>query len=233
MRTDKPADEFARKPFVVGVTGGSGSGKTLFAKRLCERLGANAVGLSHDDYYKNLPSMTDEEALAYDFDSPDALDTHLLVEHLRALVRGEAIDVPDYDFASHSRVDGARHVEPAPIIVVEGMLVMCEPELAKLFDLTVFIDADPDIRVIRRFERDCRDRGADLSRAIKMYLGTAKPAHERYVEPCKAKADIVVRDASNDAALEVITQGVLVYATAPLLPCCSRSSELPPASIDR
>ena len=212
MKMNEPAGTTRRKPFAVGITGGSGSGKTLFAQRLCERLSANAATLSHDDYYKNLPHMTAEEALAYDFDSPDALDTHLLVEHLRALAKGEPVDAPSYDFATHTRIDGARHIDPAPVIVVEGLLIMCEPALRELFDLTVFIDAEPDIRLIRRFERDCRDRGADLSRAIHMYLSTAKPAYERYVEPFRAKADIIVCDAENDAALEAVAGAALATA---------------------
>ena len=197
------------KPFVVGIAGGSGSGKTMFAARLCAKIGSDAAVIAHDDYYKNLPHMTDAQAAVYDFDSPDALDTYLLVEHLHALLDGVAVDVPSYDFATHVRSDGARHIEPVSVVIVEGMLVLSDPRLRELFDLTVFMDVDPDLRVIRRFERDCRDRGADLSRAIQMYLGTAKPAHEKYVEPFKHTADIIIQDAANDAALDIVARGIL------------------------
>ena len=202
----------AFKPFVVGITGGTGSGKTLFTKRLSERLGASAVMLSHDSYYKNRPNMSRAEALAYDFDSPDALDTHLLVGHLRDLIAGKPVKAPSYDYATFTRRDGVRCVDPAPIVLVEGMLLMCERDLLALLDMTVFMDADPDVRFIRRFERDCRDRGADYGRAIQMYLETAKSAHERFVEPFKRKADIVLPDATSSVALEVVARGVAACA---------------------
>ncbi len=193
---------------IVGITGGSGSGKSEFAKRLSKRLGPLAVSLSHDDYYKHLPSMTREEAEVYDFDSPDALDTHLLVEHLKTLREGHPVDVPSYNFADHARVEDARHVEPSPIIIVEGLLIMCIPELRSMLDLTIFIDVDSDLRVLRRIKRDCQDRGADLERAIHLYQSTSRPAHEKLVEPFKKTADIIVPDAMNDLALELIASGI-------------------------
>ena len=148
------------------------------------------------------------EAAVYDFDSPDALDTALLVDHLRSLMRGESVDVPAYDFAAHARIEGARHVEPAPVIMIEGMLVMCDPTLRSLFDLTIYMDSDTDVQLIRRFERDCRDRGASLERAIQMYLGTAKAAHERYVQPSRREADVVVPNAANEATLDIVALGI-------------------------
>lgn len=193
---------------IVAIAGGSGSGKTVFAERLVRRLGSRAVALSHDDYYKHLPDMTAQEAETYDFDSPSALDTHVLVEHICSLKAGRAIQVPSYDFATHARTEGARRIEPAAVVVVEGLLIMCDPELRSLFDLTVFIDVDPDVRVLRRVERDCRTRGASLERAIAMYLGTTKSAHEKYVEPFKNRADIVIPDALSDCALEIVARGI-------------------------
>ena len=198
-----------RSPLVVAITGASGSGKTSFAERLHERLGHVSVAISHDDYYKHLPEMTDEEVAAYDFDSLDALDNDLFIEHLGALKAGESVEVPTYDFARHSRVDGARHVEPAPVILVEGLLIMADPDLRELFDLVIYMDPDPDVRVLRRVERDCLERGADVARAVKMYLGTAKAAQEKYVEPYKAMANLVIPDGSDELALEVVAQGIL------------------------
>ena len=123
-------------------------------------------------------------------------------------MRGESVDVPDYDFAAHARIEGARHVEPAPVILVEGMLVMCDPTLRLLFDLTIYMDSDSDVQLIRRFERDCRERGASLERAIQMYLGTAKAAHERYVQPFRRLADMVVPNAADEATLEIVALGI-------------------------
>lgn len=196
-------------PLVVAITGASGSGKTTFAERLCERLGHASVVISHDDYYKHVPEMTDEEAAVYDFDSLDALDNDLFVEHLGALKAGKPVEIPSYDFATHARIEGAKRVEPAPVILVEGLLIMADPALRELFDLIIYMDTDPDVRVLRRVERDCLERGADIERAVKMYLGTAKAAQERYVEPYKSKANLVIPDGSDELALELVVQGLL------------------------
>ena len=196
-----------KTPIVIGIIGGSGSGKTTFARRLYERLAPDAAVLSHDDYYKHLPDMTREEALAYDFDDPAAIDTHLLVEHLRLLKAGCPIDAPSYDFAAHARIDADRRVEPVSYILVEGLLVMADAALREMLDFVIFIDVDADVRMLRRIERDCRERGADLSRAIKMYLDGAKPAHEVYVKPYKYTADIVIPDAQGDRAIAVVAAG--------------------------
>ena len=195
-------------PLVVAITGASGSGKTTFAERLSERLGRASILISHDDYYKHFPEMT-EEAAVYDFDSLDALDNDLFVEHLGALKAGKPTEIPSYDFATHARIDGTKHVEPAPIILVEGLLIMADPALRELFDLIIYMDTDPDVRVLRRVERDCLERGADIERAIKMYLRTAKTAQERHVEPYKSKANLVIPDGSDALTLELVAQGIL------------------------
>ena len=137
-----------------------------------------------------------------------AVEEDLLIEHLRLLKDGNPVDAPSDDFASHARTDAARHIDVVPVCLVEGMLIMCDPELRGLFDLTVFMDADADVRALRRIVRDCRERGADLERAVDMYLGTCKPAHERYVEPCKAMADIVIEDALQDASVEAVVERI-------------------------
>jgi len=196
-------------PLVVAITGASGSGKTTFAERLHERLGHASVVISHDDYYKHRPDMTDEEAVFYDFDSLDALDNDLFIEHLGALKAGKPAEIPSYDFATHSRIDRDKHVEPAPVILVEGLLVIADPALRELFDLVIYMDSDSDVRVLRRVERDCLERGADIARAVKMYLGTTKAAQEKFVEPYKSKANLVIPDGSDRLTLEVVAQGIL------------------------
>ena len=199
-------DDAGSSPLVVGITGGSGSGKTTFARRLCERLESDAVLIAHDDYYLDQADVPYREDAGYDFDCPEALDTPLLVEHLRSLKAGRAVEIPAYDFLTHTRELTARTVEPAPVILLDGLLIMCDPELRGLLDLTVFMDAEPDVRALRRIERDCRERGIGLSEAVDMYLRTVKPAYERYVAPFKAEADIVVSDALDDRALELVVQ---------------------------
>lgn len=192
----------------VGITGQSGSGKTTLAKRLLGAFGADAVVISHDDYYKNLPNMTEQEAAEYDFDCPEALDTYLLVDQVRSLKRGKPTDVPSYDFVTRERIDGACHVEPVPVVLVEGLFIMCDPELLDLLDLTIFIDADDDTSFSRRINRDTQERGIDRERALHMYYDVAKPAYEKFVEPLKGKADIVINDAADERAFEMVVRRI-------------------------
>ena len=196
-------------PLVVAIAGASGSGKTTFARRLHERLGHISVVIAQDDYYKHHPEMTDEGAAVYDFDCPDALDNDLLVEHLAALKAGKPVKIPSYDFVTHSRIDEVRHTEPVPVILVEGLLIMAYPALRELFDLVIYMDSDPDVQVLRRVKRDCLERGADIARAVRMYLGTTKAAQEKYVEPYKDDANLVILDALDELTLEVVAQGIL------------------------
>ena len=192
------------KGIIVAITGGSGAGKTTFAERLRKQLSPDAVVIAQDDYYLDLAHLSEAEVASHDFDRPEALDNSLLAAHLRTLQAGNAVEAPRYDFAAHARIPQARTIEPVPYLVVEGLFLLCDEELAQLFDLTVFMDAEPDVRALRRVARDVRERGASLDRALDMYFGTYKSAHERYVEPCKAKADIVLSEALGDRALDLV-----------------------------
>lgn len=194
--------------YVVSVCGGSGSGKSTFTGRLLEILGEDAAFIAHDDYYKHTPGMSPEQRAAYNFDVPAALDTHLLVEHVAQLRAGRPAQVPIYDFCTQTRCEQARTVEPVPVVVVEGILVMADDELMEQVDLSIFIDVDEPTRLERRLRRDCGERGWSLENAQRNYEQIVRPAHMLYVEPARAKADIVLNDALDDAALQVLAAGI-------------------------
>lgn len=198
--------------YVVSVCGGSGSGKSTFTGRLLEILGEDAAFIAHDDYYKHTPGMSPEQRAAYNFDVPAALDTHLLVEHVAQLRAGRPAQVPIYDFCTQTRCEHARTVEPVPVVVVEGILVMADDELMEQVDLSIFIDVDEPTRLERRLHRDCGERGWSLENAQRNYEQIVKPAHMLYVEPARAKADIVLNDALDDAALQVLAAGIRAAA---------------------
>ena len=198
--------------YVVSVCGGSGSGKSTFTGRLLEILGEDAAFIAHDDYYKHTPGMSPEKRAAYNFDVPAALDTHLLVEHVAQLRAGRPAQVPIYDFCTQTRCEQARTVEPVPVVVVEGILVMADYELMEQVDLSIFIDVDEPTRLERRLRRDCGERGWSLENAQRNYEQIVKPAHMLYVEPARAKADIVLNDALDDAALQVLAAGIRAAA---------------------
>lgn len=198
--------------YVVSVCGGSGSGKSTFTGRLLEILGEDAAFIAHDDYYKHTPGMSPEQRAAYNFDVPAALDTHLLVEHVAQLRAGRPAQVPIYDFCTQTRCEQARTVEPVPVVVVEGILVMADDELMEQVDLSIFIDVDEPTRLERRLRRDCGERGWSLENAQRNYEQIVRPAHMLYVEPARAKADIVLNDALDDAALQVLAAGIRAAA---------------------
>lgn len=198
--------------YVVSVCGGSGSGKSTFTGRLLEILGEDAAFIAHDDYYKHTPGMSPEQRAAYNFDVPAALDTHLLVEHVAQLRAGRPAQVPIYDFCTQTRCEHARTVEPVPVVVVEGILVMADDELMEQVDLSIFIDVDEPTRLERRLHRDCGERGWSLENAQRNYEQIVRPAHMLYVEPARAKADIVLNDALDDAALQVLAAGIRAAA---------------------
>ena len=198
--------------YVVSVCGGSGSGKSTFTGRLLEILGEDAAFIAHDDYYKHTPGMSPEQRAAYNFDVPAALDTHLLVEHVAQLRAGRPAQVPIYDFCTQPRCEQARTVEPVPVVVVEGILVMADDELMEQVDLSIFIDVDEPTRLERRLRRDCDERGWSLENAQRNYEQIVRPAHLLYVEPGRGKADIVLNDALDSAALEVLAAGIRAAA---------------------
>ena len=198
--------------YVVSVCGGSGSGKSTFTGRLLEILGEDAAFIAHDDYYKHTPGMSPEQRAAYNFDVPAALDTHLLVKHVAQLRSGRPAQVPIYDFCTQTRCEHTRTVEPVPVVVVEGILVMADAALMEQVDLSIFIDVDEPTRLERRLRRDCGERGWSLENAQRNYEQIVRPAHMLYVEPARAKADIVLNDALDDAALQVLAAGIRAAA---------------------
>ncbi len=190
---------------VIGIAGGSGSGKTTLMKRLVEQFGDNVSVLSHDNYYKRHDELTFEERAKLNYDEPEALDTSLLVYQLDQLRHGMAIDCPVYDFTLHNRSNETIHVEPRKVIIVEGIMIFVDPDLRALMDIKIFVDTDADIRLCRRIKRDVTKRGRSLDSVISQYKETVKPMHEKYVEPSKKFADLVVPEGGkNQVALDMI-----------------------------
>lgn len=198
-----PCDD---SPIVVGIAGGTGSGKTTVAAAIASRLGEdNLIHLQHDSYYRPLPqTMSIDERAKTNFDHPDALETSLLCEHLRSLKSGQAVRVPSYDFATHQRCEGDELKEPARIILVEGILIYAHQPLREMLDIKIFVDTESDVRFIRRLRRDVSERGRDVDSVISQYLETVRPMHNQFVEPSKVHADIVIPTGFNTVALEMV-----------------------------
>ena len=195
---------------VIGVAGGTGSGKTTLTRRLKEHFGSHEVCvLNHDNYYRQHDDMPFEERCQLNYDHPDALETDLMVEHLRQLKAGHAVDCPTYDHSLHNRSDRTLHIEPAPVILVEGILIFTDPALCELMDIKVFVDTDADVRILRRIVRDVKKRGRTLDSVVSQYLTTVKPMHEQFVEPSKRKADIIIPEGGhNEVALDMLIQRI-------------------------
>lgn len=190
---------------IVGIAGGTGSGKTTFAEAVAHRLGSRAIIITHDNYYKAHHEMSFEDRTQLNYDHPDAYDTDLLVEHLGALRNGMSIEMPNYDFSIHDRIEKTTRVNPAPVILVEGILILADERLRDLMDIKIFVDADADMRILRRLARDVTERGRSVEGVIEQYLGTVKPMHEKYVEPTKRYADVIVPSiSSNKTAQELL-----------------------------
>lgn len=194
------------RPLFIGLAGGSGSGKTTIAEALVDRLEGRVSLLSHDAYYRHMPELTFEERTRVNYDHPASLETELLVKHLESLRSGIAIDHPVYDFSRHLRSDETVRVEPGNVIVVEGILVLAEPELRSELDLKIFVDTDPDLRLARRIERDINERGRTVESVLEQYFATVRPMHIEFVQPSLRYADLIIPEGYNPAAVETVVE---------------------------
>ncbi|WP_299024501.1 uridine kinase [uncultured Thermanaerothrix sp.] len=193
-------------PLVIGIAGGSGSGKTTVANVILERVGRDRIAyLPHDAYYRDLAALPPNQRAEVNFDHPDSLETSLLIEHIQRLKQWQPIDLPVYDFTTHTRTSRTIRVEPKRVIIVEGILIFAEPALRALFDVKIFVDTDPDIRFIRRLQRDITERGRTTESVIKQYLSTVRPMHLDFVEPSKRYADVIIPEGGmNTVALDMV-----------------------------
>jgi uridine kinase len=195
---------------VLGIAGGTASGKTTVARRIVEAVHASKVAfLEQDAYYRDLSDVPFEERKQFNFDHPDAFDVEKMVGQLTALKEGRAVDMPVYDFAKHTPAAQTVRIEPAPVVVIEGILVLAIEQVRKLLDIKIFVDTDDDVRVLRRIERDVRDRGRTLQSVVEQYFRTVRPMHLGFVEPSKRFADIVIpHGGGNDVAIEMVAGAV-------------------------
>ena len=197
---------------VLGIAGGTGSGKTTFTKRLIQRFGKDITVIHHDTYYKAHHDMPYEQRAKLNYDHPDAFDTDLLVQALKDLKQGRTVTCPVYDYSIHDRTEETITIKPTRVIVVEGILIYASPELCDEMDIKIFVDTDADVRILRRIVRDVRDRGRSLDSVINQYLSTVKPMHEQFVEPSKRNADIIVpQGGHNRVALEMVMERVRAH----------------------
>jgi uridine kinase len=197
-------------PLVIGIAGGSGSGKTTVAQTILQRVGTDRIAfLQHDSYYKDLRGLPPAQRNEFNFDHPNSLETELLIKHISALRNGKAVEVPIYDFSTDSRTAQSFTIQPHNVILVEGILIFTEAALRKLFDIKIFVDTDADLRFIRRLERDIHERGRTTDSVVKQYLHTVRPMHLEFVEPSKRYADIIIPEGGhNAAALDMVVARV-------------------------
>jgi len=193
-------------PLVIGVAGGTGSGKTTVANVILKRVGRDHISyLPHDAYYRELGDLPPDQKAAVNFDHPNSLETELMIEHILELKAGRAIELPVYDFSTHSRTGKSIRVEPHRVIIVEGILIFAEPGLRELFDVKLFVDTDPDIRFIRRLTRDITERGRTTENVIHQYMTTVRPMHLEFVEPSKRYANVIIPEGGlNEVAMDMV-----------------------------
>lgn len=200
---------------ILGIAGGSGSGKTTIAENIARALPESEVTtLEHDSYYRDRSDLTYEERCALNYDHPGSLETELLVAHLEALRRGEAVAVPVYDFNSHARQAASRRVRPTPVVIVEGILTFVDPRLRALLDIKIFVDTDADIRAFRRIRRDLEKRGRSFASVREQYYSTVRPMHLEFVEPSKRWADIIIPEGGNNRVAIDLVIGKLAQVVA-------------------
>lgn len=189
---------------LIGITGGSGSGKSTVVRRIAQAH-ENSVCIEQDNYYKSAEYISNNNITAYNFDHPDAFDMDLMMENLMDLKEGRAIEMPQYDFVHHRRKEERLHVEPRSIIIVDGLMVLYDKRIRDLLDLKLYVDTPPDIRFVRRLMRDINERGRTVESVVKQYVDVVRPGHMSFVEPCKAYADLIIPEGGyNEHALDVL-----------------------------
>ncbi|MDA1330339.1 MAG: uridine kinase [Chloroflexi bacterium] len=193
-------------PLTIGIGGGTGSGKTTVANAILDRAGVEHVAyIQHDSYYKDLKNLAPPQRATTNFDHPNSLETELMIKHVKQLKAGNPIDVPSYDFTTHTRLAETHRVDAKPIILVEGILLFVDPAMRELFDIKLFVDTDADVRFIRRLQRDIQDRGRTTESVIHQYQSTVRPMHLEFVEPSKRYADLIIPEGGfNEVALDVV-----------------------------
>ena len=193
----------------IGIAGGTGSGKTTITRGILARFGDNVSVVFHDNYYRSRDDLTYEERAKLNYDHPDAFDTELMVRHLRAMRRGESVKCPVYDYNEYNRSGKTLHIHSAPVIIVEGILILQSKELCDLLDIKIYVDTDADVRILRRIVRDVRDRGRSLESVVNQYLLTVKPMHEQFVEPSRRNADVIIPEGGhNQVALDMVMERI-------------------------
>ncbi|MFT4004275.1 MAG: uridine kinase [Lacrimispora sp.] len=193
---------------LIGIAGGTGSGKSTFTNRLKDAFRNNIAVLYHDNYYKRQDGIPFEERKKMNYDHPEAFETELLLEQLQMLKDGQNIECPVYDYSQHNRSDQVVVVEPKKVILVEGILVFADERLRKMFDIKIFVEADADERILRRVIRDVKERGRDIEGVVEQYLTTVKPMHYLYVEPTKPLADVIINSGMNEVAFQLVKTNV-------------------------
>lgn len=206
------------KPMIVGVAGGTGSGKTTVVTELVKWIGPNDIGIiQHDNYYKDRSHLSPREREKINYDHPDALETSLLCHHLNQLQKWMEVNIPIYDFVTHTRKDKTRNFKPEKVIIVEGILIFVMPVLREIMDLRIFVDTDDDVRFIRRLYRDIGERGRTMNSVIQQYLNTVKPMYHQFVEPCKKHADLIIPEGGfNQIAIDVLATRIKSFTSSGL-----------------
>lgn len=195
--------------FAIGIAGGTGAGKTTVAREVTEAVGEAVTLVPLDNYYEDLSHLDFEERTSVNYDHPSAFEWELLQEQFDALLSGQAVEMPRYDFENHVREEGTTHVEPTDVIVLEGILALYDDAVNEMLDLHLYVETDADVRILRRIQRDVVERGRDLEGVMDQYLSTVKPMHEQFVEPTKKDADIIIPEGANRIAVEVLQEKVL------------------------